>query len=340
MGTAAAALSRSATCTVQTVGNFEGEKPTVQIAVRKGRPLRLVQFDVRRWGLLAAMLALLWQAHALHLDQRLYQWLRTSAHAGEWQSRSLWLPDYRVRLEARPLAGVADNLSGLAWDERRDQLWAVINNPPELLALSRDGELRGRWPLHGFEDVEDVAYLGDNLLVLAEERRGALVVVPVPDQGGPLQREDYRALTLGLHGAKNDGFEGLGYDREGDRLFVVKEHSPRKLYEIRGLRASLDGRFDLQVIDREDWIRDSVIARDLSAVHFDARSGHLLLLSDESRLVMELGGAGQLVSFRSLQGGFAGLARSVPQAEGMTLDGDGRLYLASEPNLFYRLERE
>lgn len=306
----------------------------------KDRPGRLVLFTPWRWGLLLVAVALLWQMQALHLDQRLYQWLRTSSHAEEWQARSLWLPDYRVRVEARPLAGIDDNLSGLTWDERRDQLWAVVNNPPELLALSRDGELRGRWSLQGFEDVEGVAYLGDNLLVLAEERRGALVVVPVPDQGGALRRDDYQALTLGLQGTDNSGFEGLGYDRGGDRLFVIKEHSPRKLYEIRGLRASLDGRFDLQVIDREAWIRDAVVASDLSSVHFDERSGHLLLLSDESRLVMELNGAGQLVSFRSLQGGFAGLERSVPQAEGMTVDGQGHLYLVSEPNLFYRLSRD
>lgn len=310
------------------------------IAARKGWPLRLALFKPRRWALLLGAVALLWQGSTLHLDQRLYQWLRTSGHADEWQTRSLWLPDYRVRVEARALAGIDGNLSGLAWDERRDQLWAVVNNPPELLALSRAGELRGRWSLQGFEDVEDVAYLGDNLLVLVEERRGALVVVPVPDQGGALQRDDYQALTLGLRDADNNGFEGLGYDRVGDRLFVVKERSPRKLYEIRGLRNSLDGRFDLQVIDRQAWISDAVIATDLSAVHFDERTGHLLLLSDESRLVMELNGEGQLVSFRSLQGGFTGLKRSVPQAEGMTLDAAGQLYLASEPNLLYRFSRD
>lgn len=189
----------------------------MSITASKGRTGRLARFTPRRW-------ALLWQMQALHLDQRLYQWLRTSSHADEWQARSLWLPDYRVRVEARPLVGVNDNLSGLTWDERRDQLWTVINNPPERLALSRDGELRGRWPLQGFEDVEGIAYLSDNLL-----------------------------------------------------------------------------------------------------------------LSDESRLVMELNGDGRLVSFSSLQGGFE---RSVPQAEGMTVDGDGHLYLVSEPNLFYRLSRD
>ena len=46
------------------------------------------------------------------------------------------------------------------------------------------------------------------------------------------------------------------------------------------------------------------------------------------------------VSFRSLWSGFAGLERSVPQAEGMTFDAQGNLYLVSEPNLFYAFEHE
>ncbi|SDG54707.1 Uncharacterized protein YjiK [Pseudomonas benzenivorans] len=310
------------------------------LSAAKGVLGRLPVLSPWKWALLLLLLTLVFQVRVQHLDERLYFWIKTAWHADEWQERSLWLPEYRVRIDAKALPGVDDNLSGLTYDERRGQLWAVLNNPEELLALSKDGELLARYPLSGFSDVEGITYLGDNLLLLAEERNQALVVVEVPERPGALFREDYRALTLGLQGGDNQGFEGAGYDRAGDRLFVVKEHSPRKLYEIRGLKSSIRGDFNLEVIDREAWIEHKVFARDLSSVHYDERTGHLALLSDESKLLMELDGRGKLISFRSLLGGFAGLQDSVPQGEGMTFDDRGNLYLVSEPNLFYRFQRD
>jgi uncharacterized protein YjiK len=302
---------------------------------------RLPKISPWKWALLLLTLALMYQVAARHLDNRLYFWLKTSWHETEWQDRSLWLPEYQVRIDALPVAGVSQNLSGLTYDETRDQLWAVINGPEELLALSKNGELLARYPLNGFSDVEGVTYLGDNLLLLAEERDQALVVVEIPAQAGPLFREDYRALTLGIDLGGNQGFEGVGYDRARDRLFVVKEHSPRKLYEIRGLKASVQGHFNLQVIDRQAWIDHKVFATDFSSVHYDEQTGHLALLSDESQVMIELDAQdGKLISFRSLLSGFAGLQQSVPQGEGLTLDDQGNLYLVSEPNLFYRFERE
>tara|TARA_R100001244_G_scaffold10690_17_gene12787 strand:+ start:37803 stop:38675 length:873 start_codon:yes stop_codon:yes gene_type:complete len=289
---------------------------------------------------LLSVLLLAYQVRALHLDDRLYFWIKTSWHETEWENRSLWLPEYRVQIDAKAVPGVSDNLSGLTYDERRDQLWAVLNNPEELLAMSKDGEVLARYPLSGFSDVEGITYLGDDLLLLTEERNQALVVVKVPAQAGALFREDYQALTLGIDLGGNQGFEGAGYDRAGDRLFVVKEHSPRKLYEIRGLKSSLQGAFNLEVIDRDEWIQSKVFATDLSSVHYDEQTGHLALLSDESKLLMELDGDGKLISFRSLLGGFAGLEDSVPQGEGLTFDDRDNLYLVSEPNLFYRFERD
>ncbi|MNF51564.1 SdiA-regulated [compost metagenome] len=309
------------------------------MSTAKGMLGRLPVSSPWTWALLLILLTLVYQVRSLHLDDRLYFWIQTSWHQTEWQERSLWLPEYRVRIDAKAVPGVGDNLSGLTYDEHRDRLWAVVNNPEELLALSTEGEVLARYPLSGFSDVEGITYLGDNLLLLAEERNQALVVVEVPAQPGALFREDYRALTLGIGLGGNQGFEGVGYDRGGDRLFVVKEHSPRKLYEIRGLKASIEGDFNLEVIDREAWIQN-VFATDLSSVHYDQQTGHLALLSDESKVLMELDGQGKLISFRSLLGGFAGLQDSVPQGEGMTFDDRGNLYLVSEPNLFYRFERQ
>ncbi|OLU20684.1 DNA-binding protein [Pseudomonas sp. PA1(2017)] len=291
------------------------------------------------WLLFVVLFAAAYQVRALHLDDRLYYWLTTPA-VSQWAPGSLLGRDYKVQVDAKVVGGVKNNLSGLSYDEQRDQLWAVLNNPEELLAMSKDGEVLARYPLSGFSDVEGVTYLGDGLLLLAEEREHGLVVVPVPERAGALFREDYRALTLGIQRDGNQGFEGVGYDRARDRLFVAKEHSPMKLYEIRGLKSSVKGDFGLEIIDHEDWIRDSVFATDLSSVHFDERTGHLALLSDESKRIMELDGdSGKLIGFRTLNSDFAGLGKAVPQGEGMTFDDDGNLYIVSEPNLFYRFGR-
>lgn len=303
---------------------------------------RLATLRPLSWACGLLLFCLLYLAVTLHLDERLFYTLKTTWHESSWERHSLWLPEHRVKIDALPVATVEDNLSGLTYDERRDHLWGVVNNPEELLALDKDGGFLARYPLRGFQDVEGVTYLGDDLLVLTEdeERKQSLVIVQVPRVAGPLQRTDARSITLALNDEDNTGFEGVGYDRAGDRLFVVKEHSPRKLYEIQGIKRSLAGDMDIKIIDREAWIDKLDMASDLSSVHFDEQTGHLVLLSDEAKMMLELDAEGELVSFRSLWRGFAGLERSVPQAEGMTFDAQGNLYLVSEPNLFYAFEHQ
>ena len=75
--------------------------------------------------------------------------------------------------------------------------------------------------------------------------------------------------------------------------------------------------------------------RDLSGLAYDQASNHVLALSDESRLVLELDVDGEPISSMSLLTGMTGLSSNVLQAEGIALDKQGTLYLVSEPNLFY-----
>lgn len=300
-----------------------------------------------RWLIaLCLLLVALYQVRAQHLDDRLYFWIKTHWYAEQWQDNAVWLPDYRADLQAKAIPGIDNNLSGLSYDPDRDVLWAVTNGPNELLVLSREGTVEARYALAGFHDVEAVSYLGGNQLAIAEERRQSLVVVPVPTGADgqllgekTLARDDYSGLTLAFGEGDNKGFEGLAYDIKGDRLFVAKERDPRQLLEISGLRQSLEGSLSLQVRDLTAGIKNKVFVTDLSSVVFDQASGHLILLSDESKLLIEMTDEGQVVSFRSLAAGFSGLDKGIPQAEGVTLDNHGNLYLISEPNLFYRFTR-
>lgn len=301
---------------------------------------RLPGLTPLHWGLALVVLALTYQITSQHLPTRLCFWLQSAWQAEAASGRSFGLADYHVSLEAKPVVGIENNLSGLTYDPDRDQLWAVTNGPTELLALNKLGEVLERYPLAGFEDVEAVAYIGAGRLVVAEERRQSLVMLDIPARVGRLSRRDCPSLTLELGLSGNKGFEGLDYDRAGDRLFVTKERDPRQLYEIHGLFGSLQGALNLRVRDLSSWVEDKVFASDLSSLLFDPRTGHLVLLSDESKLLLELSEQGRMVSFRSLLQGFAGLSQGVPQAEGVTLDSQGNLYLISEPNLFYAFRRD
>jgi uncharacterized protein YjiK len=107
------------------------------------------------------------------------------------------------------------------------------------------------------------------------------------------------------------------------------------IYEVHGFpRFNPEESYSVHVIN--DPKRDAgMFVRDLSSLQYDERSGHLLALSDESRLILELDVDGRPLSTMSLHKGRQGLQKTVPQAEGIAVDDDGTLYLVSEPNLFY-----
>ena len=254
-------------------------------------------------------------------------------HAAEWQGRSLWLPDYRVTVEAQVIDGLSDDVSALTYDPDRRSLFTVTNQRAELIELSLAGKILRRMPLTGFGDAEAVEYISPGIYVISDERAQRLFKVHVDDNTRWLDAADSEQLSLGLGLNGNKGFEGLAYDSQGQRLFVAKERDPLRILEITGFPGD-EQRLNLQVTD--DQRRDrGLFVRDLSSLQFDERSGHLLALSDESRLVIELDLDGRPISTLSLLRGMHGLKRSVPQAEGLAMDEQGTLYLVSEPNMFY-----
>ncbi len=65
---------------------------------------------------------------------------------------------------------------------------------------------------------------------------------------------------------------------------------------------------------------DDLYMRNVSALSVDPRTGHTLVLSAESHLLLELDEKGEPVSFISLLGGFNGLDSKIPRAEGVAID--------------------
>ena len=257
---------------------------------------------------------------------------------GLWQpadARSIGLGDYRVEIEAQQIPGLDDDVSALTYDPVRKSLFTVTNKNAKLIELSLEGQILRRVALVGFGDPEAVEFISADTYVLTDERRQRLIKIHLEDDTQFLDAADAEQMTLGVHMSSNKGFEGLAYDSVGKRLFVAKERDPMLIYEVQGFpHYNPEKSYAVHVVNNPK--RDAgMFVRDLSSLQYDERTGHLLALSDESRLVLELDVDGRPLSTLSLTKGQQGLRATVPQAEGIAMDDDGSLYLVSEPNLFY-----
>lgn len=261
-----------------------------------------------------------------------------------FNARQLWEPvdpqsinlgEYQAVLQGQKIEGLEDDVSALTYDPLRKSLFTVTNKQAELVELSLDGRILRRIPLIGFGDAEAVEFIGPDTYVITDERQQRLIKVHVDDSTQVLDAAHAEQLTLGINLSGNKGFEGLAYDSLGKRLFVAKERDPMLIYEVRGFPQSNPQQpYATHVVNNPR--RDSrLFVRDLSSLQYDERSGHLLALSDESKLLIELDVEGRPINTLSLKKGRHGLKKSVPQAEGVAMDDEGTVYVVSEPNLFY-----
>lgn len=280
-----------------------------------------------------ALLAAL--AHYFHWDIRLVQVVREQQTPEYKREASIWLNRYNADISGKPLDRLfKDELSGLTWHAPSNTLFSVTGKIPKLVQLSLDGELLREIRLTGVADPEGVEALSDGRFAMVDERRGKLILF-----GLPLDNElDLdQALQLDLGGLedafmypRNKGLEGIGWDSRNSRFILAKERDPHALYSMT---------FDLETNRAGPLVElpaGELFMRDISGLDLDPNTGHLLVLSDESRMLLELDSKGEPVSFMSLMRGFNGLERSIDQAEGVAMDARGIIYVVGEPNLFYR----
>ena len=251
-----------------------------------------------------------------------------------WQPQStvsIGLDQYRVDIEARAIDGLDDNVSALTFDPVRKSLFTVTNKNSELIELSLEGKILRRVALIGFGDPEAVEFISPDTYVITDESEQRLIKIHLEQDTTFLDAADAEQMTLGVHMGSNKGFEGLAYDLVGKRLFVAKERDPMLIYEVQGFpHYNPEKSYAVHVVNNPK--RDGgMFVRDLSSLQYDERSGHLLALSDESRLILELDVDGRPLSTLSLSKDRQGLHKP----EGIAMDDDGTLYLVSEPNLFY-----
>ena len=144
---------------------------------------------------------------------------------------------------------------------------------------------------------------------------------------------NFPKYDLGPSKDQNKAFEAIVWDPRNQQMLLGEERPPALFTWKSADGQTLTG-------DKQKLASDELDIRNLSALAIDPRTGHTLVLSADSHLLLELDEKGEQVSFMTLLGGFNGLKKTIPRAEGVTMDDAGTLYMVSEPNLFYRFEKQ
>ncbi|AXI64050.1 DNA-binding protein [Pseudomonas kribbensis] len=298
-------------------------------------PARRSRFALRWYYWLLLVVAVAYGlAHAMHWDDRGLLWVRERFESPTERKESVWLPDYRVVIDAKLLPGMEkDEASDLSYDPQTKTLFSVMGKNPFLVELTLQGDVLRKMPLVGWINPEGVTVMGNGLLAIVDEREHMLSIVKVDADTRELKRDDFPKYDLGPSKNQNKAFEAITWDARNQQLLLGEERPPALFTWKSDGSQTLTG-------DKQKLPNDDLDIRNLSALAIDPRTGHTLVLSADSHLLLELDEKGEQVSFMTLLGGFNGLKNTIPRAEGVTMDEQGTLYMVSEPNLFYRFEKQ
>ena len=296
-------------------------------------PRRLLRLRWYAWLLIAVVIGY-GVAFAMHWDDRGLLWVGERFESKAERTASVWLPDYVVDIDAKPLPGMEkDEASDLSYNPLTKTLFSVMGKNPFLVELTLKGDVLRKMPLVGWSNPEAVAVLENGFMAIVDERQHHLTIVKVTPETTTLNIADFPQYDLGPSKDQNKAFEAIAWDPRNQQL-ILGEERPAAMFTWKS-----DGS-DKLTGDEHKVVSDALDVRNLSSLTIEPRTGHTLALSADSHLLLELSEQGKQVSFMTLLGGFNGLKDTIPRAEGVAFDDDGNLYIVSEPNLFYSFKKK
>ncbi len=231
------------------------------------------------------------------------------------------------------LGDIGLEASAVTYARDRGSLFFVGDEGLGVVEISRTGQTLGvmqfsGWPVAStHNDAEGLTYLGGGVLVVAEERlQDAYRFTYMAGGSVNLATADW--VSFGAS-AGNLGTEGISVDPRDGRFFTVKQNSPRAVlsgslsFAPGGGTSSMSSLFDPALLGLSS-LSDIQTLSPVDALAGTAAADHLLVLSLDSRRLVEVDRSGQTLS--SLD-----LSSLTPQAlEGVTVDETGVIYLVAE----------
>jgi uncharacterized protein YjiK len=258
---------------------------------------------------------------------------------------SIRLDTYQLSLNtALPvLGGLGLEASAVAYARDRGTLFFVGDEGLGVVEITRRGELVGSmafsaWPARtSHSDAEGLAYLGDGVLVVGEERIQDAFRFSYSAGGSVnLNTVPWVSVVEGW-GYNNSGMEGIAWDARGSGSWVaVKQTSPQRVMtgtlsfeaDVDGGSSTMTELYGGTSLFGLGNLSDVVVLSGVDAFVGTPTADNLLLLSLSSRRLIEVDRQGNLLSSLNL-------ADLTPNdIEGVTIDEQGTIYLVAEDSGF------
>jgi uncharacterized protein YjiK len=233
------------------------------------------------------------------------------------------------------LGGMGLEASAVTYARDRNSLFFVGDEGLGVVEVSLTGKTLSSMRFSGWpaastnHDAEGLTYLGNGQLVLAEERlqdayRFGYVA------GGSVNLAQADSVSFG-GSAGNLGTEGISYDPRNGSFVTVKQDNPQAVL-AGGLTFAAGGTgvstmtalFDADAKLGLASLSDVQTLAPVDALAGTAAADHLLILSLDSRRLVEIDRSGNIFSSLDLSG-FTNQA-----IEGVTIDEKGTIYLVAE----------
>ena len=243
---------------------------------------------------------------------------------------------------------LAQEASAVTYDWDTDTLFVVGDGGTSVVQVTKTGTLIDSMTLAPgsspqgteFYDTESVSYVGGGKFVMTEERYRQVVLFTYI-AGATLHRADAQTVKLGTT-IGNIGLEGVTCDPETGNYILVKEKSPESIFITSidwAAGTASNGSpttdesvnlFDPSLLNTIDF-SDIYALSNLPSLAGDPSYDQLLVLSQESGQIVQTDRSGNVKHRLTLKTD-PGDTISVPDmtVEGITMDRQGNLYLASE----------
>lgn len=255
---------------------------------------------------------------------------------------SILIENYSPPNGAFQLADIPKNASGITWHENIQQYLVVRNGSGRIYRYSPDFLFQGIIDVVGVDDdTEGLEYVADNfVMVISEDNRASKLEIDpfVTNVNGDIPNSQrYRLLPLEV---KNKALEGIavrpGTAGELNRVYAVQEGTvTNSLADMRVVYFDMpdpDPMVLLSYVNNLNVVEPfnaeqafAGIVTDLAGVMYDQRTGHLIIVSEESSKAIQVDPeTGAIISQLNITG--------APQFEGVTLGPNGELVFVSEGN--------